>query len=402
MKCPFGCSHHTFPNRFNFCVRARKRKSLAILVSVPIVALLLLNFGFLDKPQIEESPDFFVGVDVAYADLAAIKKLIDKISPYTNLFVIGSTGITYNVTKLNEVCNYVYDRGMYFMIYMHQNREQLDTQRQWVENAKSIWPQNFIGLYAHDEPGGRTLDKSEYRVFIEVADNYTDASDMYVNKWKEILRHIREDPINSGNLTLFTSDYALYWYDYKAGYDVVFAEFGWNYSRQLNIALDRGAATVQNKDWGVMITWTYNHPPYIESGKELYEDMILAYNNGAKYILVFDSNKNYTEGILEEEHFEALEQFWQYTQDNPRNNIQIEKRVAFVLPKGCGYGFRGPNDKIWGLWESDARSLEISHHLGSLLEEYGTNLDIIIDDDIKYDDLYSQYIFWNGTIILDS
>ena len=19
MKCPFGCSHHTFPNRFNFC-----------------------------------------------------------------------------------------------------------------------------------------------------------------------------------------------------------------------------------------------------------------------------------------------------------------------------------------------------------------------------------------------
>ena len=81
MKCPFGCSHHTFPNRFNFCVRARKRKSLAILVSVPIVALLLLNFGFLDKPQIEESPDFFVGVDVAYADLAAIKKLIDEISP---------------------------------------------------------------------------------------------------------------------------------------------------------------------------------------------------------------------------------------------------------------------------------------------------------------------------------
>ncbi len=401
MKCPFGCSHHTFPNRFNFCVRARKRKSLAILVSVPIVALLLLNFCFLDKPQIEESPDFFVGVDVAYADLAAIKKLIDEISPYTNLFVIGSTGITYNVTKLNEVCNYVYDRGMYFMIYMHQNPEQLDTQRQWVENAKSIWPQNFIGLYAHDELGGRTLDKSGYRV-IEAADNYTDASDMYVNQLKEILRHIREDPINSGNLTLFTSDYALYWYDYKAGYDVVFAEFGWNYSRQLNVALDRGAATVQNKDWGVMITWTYNHPPYIESGKELYEDMILAYNNGAKYILVFDSNKNYTEGILEEEHFEALEQFWQYTQDNPRNNIQIEKRVAFVLPKGYGYGFRGPNDKIWGLWEDDVLSLEISHHLGYFLEEYGTKLDIIIDDDIKYDDLYSQYIFWYGTIILDS
>ena len=378
------------------------RKFLAILVSVLIVALLIVDYGFLDKPQIEESPDFFVGVDVAYADIPAIKKLVDEVSPYTNLFVIGSTGITYNVTKLNEVCNYVYDRGMYFMIYMHQHPEQLDTQRQWVENAKSIWPQNFIGLYAYDEVGGRTLDKSEYRIFIDAADNYMDAADMYVNQLREILRHIREEPINSGNLTLFTSDYALYWFDYKAGYDVVFAEFGWNYSRQLNLALNRGAATVQNKDWGIMITWTYNHPPYIESGKELYDDLILAYNNGAKYILVFDTNKNYTEGILEEEHFEALEQFWQYTQDNPRNNLQIEKRVAFVLPKDCGYGFRGPDDKIWGLWESDARSLEISHHLGSFLEEYGTKLDIIYDDDIKYDEVYSKYIFWNGTIILDS
>ena len=123
-----------------------KRKSLAILVSVLLVALLLLNFGFLGKPQIEESPDFFVGVDVAYADLAAIKRLIDEISSYTNLFVIGSTGITYNVTKLNEICTYVYDRGMYFMIYLHPDPTQLDEQRQWIENAKVKWSQNFIGL----------------------------------------------------------------------------------------------------------------------------------------------------------------------------------------------------------------------------------------------------------------
>ena len=80
-----------------------QRKSLAILVIVLILALLLLNYGFLGTPQIEESPDFYVGVDVAYADLAAIKRLIDEISPYTNLFVIGSTGVTYNVTKLNEI-----------------------------------------------------------------------------------------------------------------------------------------------------------------------------------------------------------------------------------------------------------------------------------------------------------
>ena len=50
---------------------------------------------------------------------------------------------------------------------------------------------------------------------------------------------------------------------------------------------------------GVMITWTYNNPPYIESGNELYNDLVLAYENGAKYILVFDTNKNYTASVLE-------------------------------------------------------------------------------------------------------
>ena len=98
-----------------------------------------------------------------------------------------------------------------------------------------------------------------------------------------------------------------------AGYDTVFAEFGWNHSRQLNVALNRGAATVQNKDWGAIIAWTYNSPPYIGSGQELYDDLVFAYDNGAKYVLVFDSNENYTETILAEEHFDALERFWQYT-----------------------------------------------------------------------------------------
>ena len=118
--------------------------------------------------------------------------------------------------------------------------------------------------------------------------------------------------------------------------------------RQLNVALCRGAATVQNKDWGVMIAWTYTQPPYIESGQELYQDLISAYDSGAKYILLFDSNKDYTHGILKAEHLEALKQFWQYAQSNPRKSYLIGERVACVLPKDYGYGFRGPNAKIWG------------------------------------------------------
>ena len=87
----------------------------------------------------------------------------------------------------------------------------------------------------------------------------------------------------------FTSDYGLYWFDYKAGYYVVFAELGGNNgSRQLPISLCRGAATSQGKEWGVMITTRFYDGRILESGPELYDDLVLGYNSGAKVAVVFD------------------------------------------------------------------------------------------------------------------
>ena len=56
-------------------------------------------------------------------------------------------------------------------------------------------------------------------------------------------------------MPLFTSDYGLYWYDYLSGYSTVFAEFVGDQSRQIAVALDRGAANALGKNWGVMITY---------------------------------------------------------------------------------------------------------------------------------------------------
>jgi hypothetical protein len=365
--------------------------TIFLFLSLLISSLLLSYAIFVQKPSQGEIPDVFVGVDVAYADLPTIKNLIDEISCYTNTFVIGSTGITNNITKLDEVCQYLYDKGMYFIIYWEMPPE-TD-----FESYKRRWGDRFLGFYAHDEIGGRQLDLDEW--FVQEASNYTDAANQFVNKVNALLN---DHYVDIRNFTLFSSDYALYWFDYKAGYDVIFAEFGWNYSRQLNVALNRGAATAQNKDWGVMITWTYNNPPYLESGSELYQDMVLAYNNGAKYILVFDTNKNYTQGILKEDHLDALKQFWDYAKDNPRTTEALSERVAYVLPTDYAYGFRGPYDKIWGLWEAenDSRSFEISVNLGNLLKQYETRLDIIYDDELELNDLfgYSKIVFWNGTV----
>jgi len=372
----------------------KQRNLIVLLVSLLIVSLLLQYSFFVKNPSKGDPPDVFVGVDAAYDNLAEIKRLVDEISCYTNLFVIGSKGITYNVTKLDETCQYIYDKGLSFIIYTEE-----PPVTQWVESAKSRWGDQFLGFYAFDEVGGKQLDLYEHRLVSE-ADNYTDAASQFVSSINMGLNWVTQYYNDSVNFPLFTSDYALYWFDYKAGYDVLFAEFGWNYSRHLNVALCRGAATVQNKSWGVMITWTYNDTPYIESGEELYNDMILAYENGAEYILVFDTNKDYTHGILKEEHLEALKRFWQYIQDNPRTSNAMNGRVAYVLPKDYAYGFRGPNDKIWGLWEADALSYELCINLNSLMKQYGTKLDIIYDDGIKPNNTnaYNKLIFWNGTV----
>lgn len=379
-----------------------KKLYLAAIFCFLLVASLFVVSRFLAEsiPK-NESPDVFVGVDVAYDDVEEIKSLVDEVASYTNTFVIGSTGITYDVAKLTDACQYLYDKSMYFMVYMHPRNEtdKLEEQRQWVQDARTRWGQRFLGLYTYDEPGGRQLDNAKYRVLNEEPANYTDAEEKYTTKLNDNLAHIREEPINAGNLTVFTSDYALYWFDYRGGYDVVFAEFGWNYSEQLNVAMCRGAAEAQSKEWGVMITWTYNHPPYLESGSALYDDLVLAYENGANYILVFDTNKNYTNSVLDETHLEALKDFWDYAKNNPKKTEDSSERVAYVLPYGYAYGFRGPWDKIWGFWEAEADPLsyEISADVGKLLDDYGTRLDIIYDDELVVDDTYSRYIFWNGT-----
>ena len=373
-----------------------------------LIVSLFLTCGVFNKPP----PDVFVGIDVVYDNVAEIKLLADEIRSYTNTIVIGSTGITFNVTKLDDVCQYLYDRGFNFMIFAHpiNDTAALAIQRQWVLDAKPRWGERFLGLYAFDEPGGRQLDNASYKIVDDknwFADNWTDAADKFDRNMTLVLNHVIKDQMGAVNLPLFTSDYALYWFDYKGGYDVVFAEFGWNYSRHINVALDRGAANVQNRDWGVMITWTYTQPPdsesYLESAEELYDDLVLAYENGAKYILVFDTNENYTHStLIDNERLDALKRFWQYATDNPRPSAPPSDRVAYVLPKDYGYGFRGPNDTIWGLWEAAnyTDSLRISTEVGALIDAYQNRLDVIYDDGLKANSSYgySKLIFWNGTL----
>jgi hypothetical protein len=375
----------------------RNRALLLTIALVSVISVsLFVAIEWFDY-ELRATTEFFVGIEFAYGDVSDCKDLVDKVKNYTNLFVVGSPEISLNQKWLNETCDYVYDAGLTFIVLFVSHTKYAYNPYVWIIKAGQRYGDSFLGAYRIDEPGGKQLDNSTFRYVLE-AKNYTEAAENYV---KYLYDHL-EYYLYSG-AQLFTADYGLYWFDYKAGYDAVLAEFGWNHSRQLNIALCRGAAEVQNKDWGVMVTWTYNGPPYIESGDELYNDLMLSYNSGAKYVVIFDyPETEYSEyGVLTEEHFEALQKFWNYVRRNPRKHGTLKGEVAYVLPKDYGFGFRNPNDTMWGLWKADEFSKKIWDDVNNLLERHGSRLDIVYSDP-KFDDAlksrYNKLISWNETV----
>src|SRR4030043_1899129 len=241
-----------------------KRKHTLLIFLVALLILLLFTgiYSYMDNCSDSGQVDVFVGVDVAHDNITSLKERVDQVKAYTNFFVIGSSGITLNDTRLNDVCQYLNDSGLHFATYTHTtNNTNIEfNQTEWINYAKQRWNGSFSGLYTYDEPGGHQIDRDDPYMVITEANNYSDAASKNVENWTRFLSEFK-----IYNLSLLTADYALYEYDYRAGYDVVLVEYAWNHSRPLNTALCRGSATMHSKEWGVMITYTYDKPPYLAS-----------------------------------------------------------------------------------------------------------------------------------------
>ncbi|MCL1978358.1 MAG: hypothetical protein FWG55_09725 [Candidatus Bathyarchaeota archaeon] len=378
-------------------------RNWVVTIFLCVILIMVLFVGvhfFFGRSSVAYNVDVYVGVDAAYDNIADLKVRIDQVKDFTNFFVLGSTGITLDEVKLNEMCEYISARGLSFATYTHttENTTLNFDQSAWTAYAKQHWGDKFLGLYSYDEPGGHQIDSDHPYMIVPEANNWSDAANLYV---QNLHNYISE--FLALNTTLMTSDYALYEYNYRAGYDVVMAEYAWNHSRPINTALCRGSATLHGKEWGAMLTYTYDQPPYLASGPELYQDMVTAYQNGAKYILVFDyaqdNETGMAHGILQPEHLDALKQFWEYVKSNPRPNNPVNERVAYVLPPDFGYGFRGPDDWIWGLWKNSTLSNQIWNDVNTYSQQYGQKFDIIYADSPNLDNwTYSKLIYWNGTI----
>lgn len=374
-----------------------KHKIFAIIIIITLFLSSYFIIGFL-LPKESEPTDVYIGI-TADEDVTTTKKLIDKVKGFANMLIIMQPEIVKNISSLTEVCNYADKAGMSFFVHMGHpsywkyNHDPLE----WIKNAEKEYGSHFLGIYLYDEPGGNQLDLGPFREFDETTmpHDYRDATNTYVYYLYVQMR----DFIKTERLV--TSDYGLFWFDYEAGYDVVLGEFIGDVNRNITIPSCRGAAELHNKTWGVMITHAQETPPYIQSPEILYNDLIDAYQSGAKYIAVFNHPKINEYGLLTEEHFDAIRNFTDYVAVNSRNETSNTERVAYVLPENYGWGMRYPTDKIWGVWEADEKSPIIWKSLNQMITQYGYDFDIVYDSlwtRIFASQHYDTLIYWNGTI----
>ena len=387
--------------------RTRVMLTIVVVAIVTSASFLTSQYLLLPGNQVAGKADFYVGVECGYNNVTLCKALIDKVKDYTNFFIIGSTEIVMNASSLDEICDYANAAGLHFSVYFSAflsypalgednpsstfpsgNTTMGGYQSLpigWLKNATLKYGDSFLGTYVFDEPGGNQLDGSTQRV-VNVASDCQSVADAFVGNVSAKIQ-----PYLDANVTTFTSDYGLYWFDYKAGYDFVLAELGGSAcNRQMQISLCRGAANVQGKDWGIMITHVSVQEQIMESGLDLYNDLVLSYDSGAKYAAIFDyaetgSNppKSYQPseyGILQDDHFEALKNFWKYVQQNPNKQSSLKADAGFVLPQDFGFGLRGVQDNIWGIFAGNSSSQAAWTEINNCLSQYGSRLDIMFDD----------------------
>ncbi len=405
-----------------------------ILIIIIVTATVSLVFSYIQSSGNTGKDQVYVGVAFCGNTTTQAYALIDRVKSYTNVFVLdcGISPISDNLTLAREISDYAVNAGLYLIINLGTWTPQQWTGKvQFLNESRYRYGNKFLSVYYDDEPAGIELDYNWTRYFQETNLNNNNLhwnSSIYTKYIYQKIQDAQQTGItpdnytleatwfnfmltqNRGvtslkqyNLTYLTSDYALYWYDYVGEYQTILAQLGWNSSVEQQISQVRGAATLQNKTWGTIITWKYSLPPYLDTPSNIYNQMVTSYNTGAKYIILFNYS-NVTKidsygGAMTDAHFQALQNFWNQvvTKTSP-NSIHAE--AAFVLPKDYGFGLRRVDDRIWGFWGPDNKSPIIWNATQILLSRYGLKLDIVYDDPAfpVAAGNYGKIYYWNQTI----
>jgi hypothetical protein len=392
-----------------------------------MIIVILLSVSLLTPAQIvdnELSEVVYLGVSFCGDTVDEAILLIDKVKSYTNLFVLQSGPVSINLTATTDICDYATSQGLNIIVYFGWFNYDHLWQKPWVQNATQRYGDKFLGVYYYDEPGGIQLDYGWEDYFTNLYD-HLNRSEASSGRYQDLFgpiegylngtirdydagaqiytAYMQQDRdiafLRDNSISAFVSDYALFWWDYLGGYDVVLAQLGNNASIIQEIDLTKGAAHLQNKDWGAIVTWKYTEAPYLDSGEEIYAQLLTAYQAGAKYLIIFDypTIEGNLYGVLTGDHFEALQKLWvDITKPTTKRMTSVE--TVLVLPRNYGWGMRYVEDRIW-LWGPDEHSQTIWDISQKLIDQYGINLDIVYDDpQFPVTSKYNNIYYWNQTL----
>ena len=126
---------------------------IVVLVSALFVASnkTASSNGNTDKP-------FYVGVTFGGDNSTDAKLLIDRVKDYTNLFVVDSGPLQYNITELENTCDYAVKSGLDIIVYFGSYETLRNTTIAFIDTAKERWGNHFLGIYYGDEPSGKALE----------------------------------------------------------------------------------------------------------------------------------------------------------------------------------------------------------------------------------------------------
>ena len=83
-----------------------------------------------------------------------------------------------------------------------------------------------------------------------------------------------------------------------------------------------------------MITWKYNETPYLDSGDQIYNQMLTSYEAGARYITIFDYpyDKGNEYGTMTNDQFNAMQRFWNDVTQKKFTDLSSPEAVL-ILPR---------------------------------------------------------------------
>jgi hypothetical protein len=324
---------------------------------------------------------------VYYSDEQGGKMLDDDVK-FTN----AATGDTITKTKYGDIV--VKKSGD---VVIHYELNGVIHLSEPVENGESTTA--YSTFYPNGTKTGEFADEPSFTTYEELLSvkpfkDSDETAERFVARDQDKIEYL-----TNSSITVFTSDYALYWWDYQSGYDVILAHVGWNITLAQQIALVRGAANLQSRDWGVVITWKYNNPPYLDTGSEIFSQMQTAYECGAKYLVLFnyyvDNGNPY--GTMQEEHFQAMENFWNNVVKNPHvTHGSTKADTVLILPQNHGCGMRWREDKVWGIFKADEQAKQLWDLMQTTLQNHGLKTDIVYEDpEYPVTEEYQNTYHWN-------